>query len=263
MVGGGPFELRAGEWTDDTSMALCLAESLIETGRFDPVDQLERYVRWWREGHMSSTGECFDIGNQTREALARFERTRASSPASPDPELAGNGSIMRLAPVAIAFATDIEAAIAHSAESSMTTHPAPRPVDACRYLGALIAGAVTGTPKDELLEPRFWRWGELHPKIEEIVDGSFMRRNPPEIEGSGYVVRSLEAALWALFNSDSFRGGALLAVNLGDDADTTGAVYGQIAGAIYAESGIPSEWRAKLALRDQIIACADALCEVL
>jgi ADP-ribosylglycohydrolase len=262
MVGGGPFGLGPGEWTDDTSMALCLAESLIETGRFDPVDQLDRYVRWWRLGHMSSTGECFDIGNQTVEALARFERTRSATPASPDPEKAGNGSIMRLAPVPIVYATDIEAAIAHSAESSMTTHPAPRAVDACRYLGALIAGAVTGTPKDALLDSRFWRWGDLHPEIEEIAHGSFKRRNPPEIEGSGYVVRSLEAALWALFNSDSFRSGALLAVNLGDDADTTGAVYGQIAGAIYGESGIPSEWRATLALRDQIIALADALCQI-
>jgi ADP-ribosylglycohydrolase len=262
MVGGGPFELRPGEWTDDTSMALCLAESLIETRRFDPVDQLERYVRWWRHGHLSSTGECFDIGNQTVEALAQFEHTGSSNPASPEPEKAGNGSIMRLAPVAIICATDIEAAITHSAGSSMTTHPAPRPVDACRYLGALIAGAVTGTPKDELLDSGFWRWGDLHPEIEEIAHGSFKRKNPPEIEGTGYVVRSLEAALWALFNSDSFRAGALLAVNLGDDADTTGAVYGQIAGAIYGESRIPSEWRAKLALRDQIIALADALCQM-
>jgi ADP-ribosylglycohydrolase len=262
MVGGGPFGLRAGEWTDDTSMALCLAESLIETGRSDSVDQLERYVRWWRHGHMSSTGECFDIGTQTSQALAHFERTRSSSPASPDPDEAGNGSIMRLAPVPIAFAADIEAAIARSAESSMTTHPAPRPVDACRYLGALIAGAVTGTPKDELLDRRFWRWGDLHPEIDEIAHGSFKRRNPPEIKRSGYVVRSLEAALWALFSSDSFRSGALLAVNLGDDADTTGAVYGQIAGPIYGGSGIPSEWRAKLALRDQIIALADALCQM-
>jgi ADP-ribosylglycohydrolase len=260
MVGGGPFGLRAGEWTDDTSMALCLAESLIETGRFDPVDQLERYVRWWRQGHLSSTGECFDIGNQTRQALAQFERTRSTSPASPDPEKAANGSIMRLAPVPIAYAEDIEAAIARSAESSMTTHPAPRPVDACRYLGALIAGAVMGAPKDELLDPGFWRWGDLHPEIEEVARGSFRRKDPPDIKGSGYVVRSLEAALWALHNSDSFRSGALLAVNLGDDADTTGAVYGQIAGAIYGESGIPGEWLAKLALRDRIAAFADALC---
>lgn len=107
LVGGGPFDLQPGEWTDDTSMALCLAESLLERRGLDPVDQLERYLRWWRGGHLSSTGRCFDIGNQTRRALATFERTRSPQPADPDPELAGNGSIMRLAPVPIAYARSV------------------------------------------------------------------------------------------------------------------------------------------------------------
>src|SRR5437773_1164620 len=75
MVGGGPFGLQAGEWTDDTSMALCLAESLIECRGFDPNDQMKRYVRWWREGHLSSNGICFDIGNTVRRALVAFERS--------------------------------------------------------------------------------------------------------------------------------------------------------------------------------------------
>ncbi len=75
IVGGGPFHLKPGQWTDDTSMALCLAESLIEKNGFDPVDQLERYVRWYRQGHLSSTGKCFDIGGTVRSALSRFERT--------------------------------------------------------------------------------------------------------------------------------------------------------------------------------------------
>jgi ADP-ribosyl-[dinitrogen reductase] hydrolase len=254
IVGGGPFKLNPGQWTDDTSMGLCLAQSLVDFGGFDATDQLARYVRWWREGYLSSTGACFDIGIQTREALAQFERTHSPSPASVDPEAAGNGSIMRLAAV-----PEIENAVKYSGASSMTTHPAPRPVDACRYLGAMIAAAVCGTPKAELLDARFWRWGPLDPEIAEVAAGSFKRRQPPEIKGSGYVVRSLEAALWALYNSDSFSAGALLAVNLGDDADTTGAVYGQIAGAIYGEAGIPEDWRGKLALHDQIVALADAL----
>lgn len=135
----------------DTSMALCLAESLIERGGFDAVDQLERYVRWWREGHLSSNGSCFDVGIQTEQALASFECTRSDAPASRDPEKAGNGSIMRLAPVPLAFASEIDAAIHYSGRSSLTTHPAPRPVDACRYLGALIARAVCGAPKEEAL----------------------------------------------------------------------------------------------------------------
>ena len=95
-VGGGPFRLKPGQWTDDTSMALCLAESLIERRGFDPVDQLERYCCWYRTGHLSSTGRCFDIGSTTRAALHRFERTREPCCGSTDPATAGNGSIMRL-----------------------------------------------------------------------------------------------------------------------------------------------------------------------
>lgn len=104
-------------------------------------------------------------------------------------------------------------------------------------------------PKEELLSDTYWTHGELVPEIAAIAAGSFKAREPPEIAGTGYVVRALEAALWALHRSDTFREGCLLAVNLGDDADTTGAVYGQIAGAIYGERGIPSEWRDRLALR--------------
>jgi ADP-ribosylglycohydrolase len=166
---------------------------------------------------------------------------------------------MRLAPVPIAYARNLAAAIEHAGQSSLTTHPAPRAVDACRYLGALIASAVTGASKEALLAHDFWRWGELHPEIEEIAHGSFTRKQPPEISGSGYVVRSLEAALWAFYRGDSFREGALLAVNLGEDADTTGAVYGQIAGAVYGESGIPSDWLEKLARRRLIGGFADRL----
>jgi ADP-ribosyl-[dinitrogen reductase] hydrolase len=89
MVGGGPFGLRAGQWTDDTSMALCLAESLVERGGFDPTDQMRRYVRWWREGVWSSTGSCFDIGVTTRSALRRFEETGEPLAGSTDPHSAG------------------------------------------------------------------------------------------------------------------------------------------------------------------------------
>jgi ADP-ribosyl-[dinitrogen reductase] hydrolase len=259
MIGGGPFGLRAGEWTDDTSMALCLAESLVECRAFRPADQLARYVRWWRSGHLSSNGRCFDIGNQTRDALQRFERSGSPDPASPDPDKAGNGSLMRLAPVPLVFTSSVEAAIEHSGSSSRTTHPAPRAVDACRYMGALLAGAVAGAPKGQLLAADYWGWGDLHPEIDTVARGSFLRKQPPEIRGGGYVVHCLEAALWAFARSSTFREGALLAVNLGGDADTTGAVYGQLAGAVYGEHGIPGEWRARLALRDTICDLADRL----
>jgi ADP-ribosylglycohydrolase len=166
---------------------------------------------------------------------------------------------MRLAPAPLAYAAQLEEAIRYSAESSRTTHGAPRPVDACRYLGALIAAAAAGTPKDALLEEAFWRWGALDPQIEEIARGSYKRKQPPEISGSGFVVHSLEAALWALWTTDDFRSGCLAAANLGEDADTTGAVYGQLAGAVYGVEGIPAEWRERLALRETIESFADRL----
>jgi ADP-ribosylglycohydrolase len=260
IVGGGPFHLKPGQWTDDTSMALCLADSLIETGEFDLADQLRRYVRWWRHGYRSSTGRCFDIGLATRAALERFERTGDPYSGSDDPMSAGNGSIMRLAPVPLLFSSgSIQRAGKSSGESSMSTHRAPAAIDACRLLGELIAGASLGLSKDELLASDYFHDGELVPEIQTIANGSYRLKEPPEIRGGGYVVETLEAALWAFHKSSSFRDGAVLAVNLGDDADTTGAVYGQLAGTYYGEAGIPDEWRAKVAHRETIEEIADRL----
>ncbi len=265
VVGGGPFGLAPGQWTDDTSMALCLAESLVERQGFDPLDQLERYVRWYREGHLSSTGSCFDIGNTVRDALERFEWTREPYCGSTDSWSAGNGSIMRLAPAPLAYARFPQVAIEMSGDSSRTTHGVADAVDACRYLGALLVGAVSGVSKEELLAeryspvPGYWERYPLASEIDEIASGSFRRRSPPEIEGTGHVVRSLEAALWAFYHGDSFRQGCLLAVNLGDDADTTGAVYGQLAGAFYGKGAIPESWRGKLAHRKLMETLAERL----
>lgn len=268
MVGGGPFKLQPGQWTDDTSMALCLAESLVEQGGFDPTDQMGRYVRWYRQGYLSSTSHCFDIGNTVRDALHRFEKSGDPYSGSTHPQTAGNGSIMRLAPVPLAYASQPTRAIERSADSSRTTHGTRAAVDGCRYLGGLILGAVNGASKDELLAPRYcpvpdyWSQHPLAPEIDEVATGSFKEYDPPTIIGSGYVVKSLEAALWAFYRSRSFREGCLLAVNLGDDADTTGAVYGQLAGAFYAEEGIPETWRDRLAMRTLIEALAERLFEL-
>jgi ADP-ribosylglycohydrolase len=258
MVGGGVFRLPAGAFTDDTSMALCLAQSLVERGGFDPVDQLERYLRWIREGYMSSTGRAFDVGGTCADAILRFEATRQPYCGSTNPNRAGNGSIMRLAPVPLFFAREPEKAVEMSAASSRTTHGAPNAVDGCRYLGALIVGAVSGASKEELLSPRYtpapglWERAPLADAIREIADGSFVTKDPPEIRGTGYVVDSLEAALWAFHRGHSFEEGLMLAVNLGDDADTTAAVYGQLAGAFYGVSAIPRRFRDRLAMRDLI-----------
>ncbi|MGI8541793.1 MAG: ADP-ribosylglycohydrolase family protein [Rubrobacteraceae bacterium] len=248
-----------GSWTDDTSMALCLAESLIEKNGMNLTDQLERYVRWQRDGHMSSVGHCFDIGNATSDALSHFERTGDPHSGSTDPYSTGNGSIMRLAPVPLFFASaSADEAVEYSGESSRTTHGSPEAVDACRYFGSLICAAANGMEKDELLSETFAP-SNVAPKIAEVAHGSFKRKGESEIRGSGYVVRSLEAALWAFHNSETFEEGALFAVNLGDDADTTGAVYGQLAGAFYGEDEIPERWRDKLAFRETIESLADEL----
>jgi ADP-ribosyl-[dinitrogen reductase] hydrolase len=265
MVGGGPFHLIAGQWTDDTSMALCLAESLIECQGFAPVDQMNRYQRWYREGHLSSTGACFDIGNTVRAALVAYGRTGQPYSGSTDPYSAGNGSIMRLAPVAMFYALKPARALEMCAESSRTTHGATAAIDACRYFGALLLGALAGAGKEELLAERFtpvadyWRQWPLVLEIDEIAAGSFKQKQPPQIRGSGYVVHSLEAALWAFYQSHNFRDGCLLAANLGDDADTTAAVYGQLAGAFYGQDDIPAGWRAKLTLRSIIESMAEQL----
>jgi ADP-ribosyl-[dinitrogen reductase] hydrolase len=268
MIGGGPFGLEAGQWTDDTSMALCLAESLITCEGFNPDDQMQRYVRWWQEGYMSVTGQCFDIGNTVREALASYQKTGDPFSGSQDPKTAGNGSIMRLAPVVLAYADQPEKAIILAGESSKTTHGTRETVDACRYLGALIFGAMEGREKSELLSPSFspvsdmWTIEPLGGGILKVANGSFKEKDPPEIRGTGYVVDSLEAALWAFYKSSSFEEGALLAVNLGDDADTTGAVYGQFAGAYYGVEGIPDAWLGKLAWRSKIEEVAKYLYQI-
>ena len=220
MIGGGPFNLKAGDWTDDTSMALCLGESLVECGGFEPVDQMQRYVRWWQDGYLSCTGRCFDVGIAVAAALGKYQNTGHPFAGSTDPRSAGNGSLMRLAPVVLAYRATPEQAIHLAAESSRTTHGAQTCLDACKLYAALILAALAGRPKEQILSPNLYQ-GSLAPEIREIADGSFKQKNPPAIVGSGYVVRSLEAALWAFYRSSSFEKGALLAANPSIESPTS------------------------------------------
>ena len=266
ITGGGPFGLAPGEWTDDTSMALCLAASLLEQQGFYPNDQMQRYVRWYREGYFSCTGHCFDIGNTVAAALGRFEKNGDPYAGSKDPSTAGNGSIMRLAPVALFYGAQPAKAVQFAAQSSLTTHGAVTAVEACEYLARLIVGALNGDGKEKLVgaedgQIQLLRDATYESSIARVAGGSFREKSPPDIKGTGYVVESLEAALWAFWSTDSFEDGALAAVNLGDDADTTGAVYGQLAGAYYGIDAIRSDWVEKIAMRDDIVAMADRLAE--
>lgn len=249
MVAGGPFHLPAGGWTDDTSMALCLAASLAELGRFDPRDQIERYLRWWRHGYMSHTGQCFDIGSTTAAALRRFESTGEPFAGSASRSTAGNGSLMRLAPVVLFAARNPELAEHYAAESSRTTHAAPQALDACRLFARLLLRALNGLPKHQILAPAAGSWDA---EIAPIAAASYQPKTESAIRSSGYVVHSLEAALWCFHHAGTFRHGCLMAANLGDDADSVAAIYGQIAGAHFGESGIPSEWLDQLVWADQL-----------
>ncbi len=265
IVGGGPFGLKAGEWTDDTSMALSLAESLLSNEGMNLTDQLERYTFWWKHGENSVTGECFDIGNTVKGALINYVKTGEQYSGSTDPSSAGNGSIMRLAPVPLFYSSEaLPAVMKQCAESSRTTHGAAEAVHACELLGALICSALRAVDKETVLKlgEDFLKYvPDSSSQIQEIAQQAYIDKEVSEIRGSGYVVRSLEAALWCFFHSDSFEEGALKAVNLGDDADTTGAVYGQIAGAFYGESGIPRSWLDVLAWRKKITLLADKIYE--
>jgi ADP-ribosylglycohydrolase len=267
IVGGGPFRLEPGQWTDDTSMALCLAESLIERRGFDAKDAMDRWVRWRQDGLWSCTGRCFDIGISTAAALNRYLQT--GDPFAGSPTGAGNGCIMRLAPVPLFFGADPVHAIAVAGESARTTHGAPEAIDACRYLAALIVGALQGHSREQLLSKQFdpcpaadtWQRQPLTPKIAAVASGSFKIKERPAIRGAGYVVDSLEAALWAFHRGSDFADVVRLAANLGDDADTTAAVAGQLAGAFYGVGGIPDRWLRILALRTEIETIADRLAE--
>lgn len=249
MIGGGPFHLKAGQWTDDTSMALALADSLIEKGKLNPRDLMRRFLRWYRHGEYSWGRGCFDIGNATADALELFEEAR--QPYASDPELnaAGNGSLMRLSPVAIRWWNKPEERRSAASRQSRTTHAAPEAVDACVVFADLISDAIGGIPARQVLAPREL---PLAGQIAPIIAGRWRGKHRAEIESSGYVAHSLEAALWAVGRSASFEEAVLTAANLGGDADTIAAIAGQLAGALYGASGIPPGWQKKLVWRKRI-----------
>ncbi len=262
MVGGGPFNLAPGQWTDDTSMALCLGASLVNEKGFNARDQMERYCQWAEEGYLSSTGECFDIGQTVSSALNRFRQTGDPMSGATEPIPAANGSIMRLAPVPMFFYPDWGEAVRMSGESSKTTHGARECVDACQLFGSMIYKALDGRPKDEILFGRHFhpdRGVSLTKTILALARGEYRDLSESALHGSGYVVKSLEAALWCFYRHESYEEAVLAAANLGEDADTTAAVCGQLAGAHYGETGIPATWREKLAMGTFIAALADNL----
>lgn len=257
MTGGGPFALQPGEWTDDTSMALCLAASLVHCGGFDPVDQMNRYCNWREVGYMSSNGRCFDIGITVAQALDRYLASGDPFAGDVDPRTAGNGALMRLAPIVLFFAGSATDVLRYSGESTRTTHATQEAIECSRLFGLQLQRALAGASKAEIFSTRVPE--ALSAKVDAIARGAFLGKKADQIRGTGYCVDSLEAALWCFATTDSFEAAILQAANLGDDADTTAAICGQMAGAFYGVNGIPAGWRAALVMREDIETVADQL----
>jgi len=268
LLGGGPFDLPRGAWSDDTAMALCLAESLLECDGPDPADQVQRYQWWQREGHLSSTGQCIGITAAVSRALATAQWSGKPLAGSHDPARQDKEPLARVASAVLFHLADPVEAVEQAADAARPTHQSPIVLDACRYFAALLVGALRGASRAQLLTPGYspvaglWERRSLKPTVAAIAAGSWRHKAPPEIEGGGTIVNTLEAVLWAIGHSSNFRDGALLAVNLGLDADVTGAVYGQLAGALHGVANIPSAWRAALYERSRVEEFADRLLAV-
>lgn len=258
MIGGGYFNLQPGQWTDDTSMALCLATSLLECGGFDALDQMERYCRWRETGYLSSTGYCFGLGGTVSNALHEFRRSGNPFSGSSHPYSAGNGCIMRLAPIPMFYYPDLGVVEQYAVDSCRTTHGAQECLDASRLFARIICRALSDYPKEEVIlgDKESFVGSE---KITAIARGAYRNKRREDIRGSGYVVESLEAAMWCFAQTEHFEDAILMAVNLGDDADTTAAVCGQVAGAYYGVSAIPLRWLEYLTMREEITDLADRL----
>lgn len=263
---GGPFNLPLGYWTDDTSMALCLADSLIEKDGYDSYDVMDKYWSWRAKGYRSSTGVCFDIGNQTSTVLNEYMSVGGAIISKDIERLtaAGNGSIMRLAPIIIAThgsGNSLEETMKLAQISGRETHYSLMAEAGTALFGALIYNAFTAADKSDIFEfgdyPKNQEFEEIEKAILSAKD-----QNEKTLSPTGYVLDSLVCALWAFMNFDDFESGALAAVNLGGDSDTIGAIYGQLAGAYYGADGIPQSWRDVLLLYEEMMQLAKQLSEL-
>lgn len=238
---GGPWNLPAGYWTDDTSMAICVAESIIANNRINPQDLMERFCRWFQYGENSSTGVCFDIGNTTVQALRRFLHRGSYQPAHNLAYLSGNGSIMRLSPVAVCWWREPNQLIDAAVAQSMVTHGSDECVSCCASLATILGAGIRGEP--------------LHQQLAEWASSI----DADQVSNSGRAIDTLEAAKWAVGTNSDFSSAVLAAVNLGGDSDTIGAVAGQIAGAIWGMESIPAEWVSGLYQSEKLLSLAQQL----
>lgn len=271
MRGGGTWRLEPGTWSDDTSLALCLAESIVEKG-FDPEDSGRRSLAWLDRGLWTAKGEAFDVGGATRAALSRIRSGLPAVLAGGRGENDnGNGSLMRILPASLWLSSLPEPARFRAiAAYSATTHGHPRSMLAC-WLHCLVAGRLLrGEAPAKAYVHAMEEARSLLPGLPSsaraeagayarVLDGSLAQAPASSIRGSGYVLHCLEASLWCLATTRDFASCVLAAVNLGEDADTTGAVAGGLAGLAYGRPSINADWAATLARTAEIEALAARL----
>src|ERR1700744_1030085 len=256
MVGGGPFNLAPGEWTGNTTMALCLAGTLIGNEYFDQYDFMVRLQGWLERGDNTVPGKCFDIGNTTKTAIESFIDDDNPAAGPVDALSADNGSLVRLAPLAIFSANDGVAASFLAVKQSRATHGTIECLDACELFASQLVDALNGADKDSATRPRVMA---STPRTLFINAGEWRGKTRDEIRSSNHVIDTLEAALWSVWQTDNFRDAVLKAANLGDDASSVAAAAGQLAGALYGAASIPEEWLTKLAWRNRIEELANEL----
>lgn len=267
------FAGPAGTWTDDTSMALCLADSLLACGGYDSYDIMERYCRWMNEGYRTRDGKpAIDVGNQTRKALVAYRRDRIIHRGSPRTDSAGNGAIMRLAPIVLAASRDNNLAgsdnIRLSALSCRETHDSFMAMACTGVFAVALDYELHYGQSDWHMMRGTVLWptvrapydqSEYAGKIEELI----ARSNDKDGDGlknlGGYIADALTIALWGLKNFESFEDGMLAVIRLGGDTDTNAAIYGQLAGAHYGYHAIPEKWRENVYLSHELVQIADDL----
>lgn len=261
LLGGGPLDLPRGAWSDDTAMALCLAESLVARDQFDAADALARLQRWQSEGYLSATGQCLGITSSTARALATSQWRRQTFAGSHDPKQLDPEPLSRQAPIGLHAYGEPARALRDSVDAARLTCQAPIVLDCCRLLSAMLQAALHGEPRLRVARPpaRFIELHALKPQVAAIASGPA----PPVFDGShpagATAPQALQAARWALLSTSNFRDGALAAVNLGGHSDMIGSIYGQLAGAHYGVNAIPRAWRAALARSELIASLADQL----
>jgi len=271
MRGYGTHHQPPGTWSDDTSLALCLAASICQCG-IDYEDQARRFVGWMQRGEWTPHGEVFDIGNATRAAILRLATGINPTEAGPTHERSnGNGSLMRILPIAIYLA---HASTAERIDVAMTssrlTHGHPRCQLACacfvEVAAAVIRGIAIGEAivlARETIRPLMAsRFPAEETTFAKLFSADFASLAEADLSGSGYVIHCLESSLWCALNAETYAAGVLRAVNLGDDTDTTGAVTGGLLGLRFGEAAIPTEWVQQLARRDDILALGERFQQV-